>query len=180
MTPSAASSATTGVPSALEPVRRCLLDEAHRTADNIVSDAQRAGDELIAAAQRESDEALDRAHRRAEATVAAQAAQARENARRDAHAELLRTHDELRRELADRVRDAAVELRHDPRYPVLLDELERLARDQLGADAEVDRDPDQGGGVVAVSGDRRVDYRMPVLADRAIAAIADEVATLWS
>ncbi len=166
--------------SPLEPVRRALLDDARRAADALVADARRAADDLVGVAQREADEALDRVRRRAAATAAAQAAQAREHAERDAHTALLRAHDDLRRELADRVRHAVAELRDDPRYPALLDRLEELARAQLGDDVDIDRDPDPDGGIVATAGGRRVDYRLPALADRAVAAIADEVVTLWS
>jgi hypothetical protein len=67
----------------------------------------------------------------------------------------------------------------DPSYPRLLDRLEELARAQLGADVVIDRDPPSDGGVLASSGDRRVDYRLDALAERAAIAIEDEVAASW-
>lgn len=164
----------------LEPVRCALLDDAHAEADAIVAEAQATADELVAAAQREADDALDRVRRRVEATARARAEQAREDARRVANANLLRARDELRHELVTRVHDAVADLPLDPRYPALLDRLEQLACGQLGSDAVIDRDPDPGGGVVGTAGPRRVDYRLPALAERAAAAIADEVVTLWS
>lgn len=173
-------SASTGVATSLEPVRRALLEDARHAADEIVADARRVADERVAAAQEEADEAIDEVRRRVEATAAARAEQARERARRAAHASVLRAHDELRHELVERVRLAMGELRRDPRYPALLDRLERMARDQLGSGTEIERDPDPDGGVVGSVGGRRVDYRLPALADRAVAAIADEVVTLWS
>jgi hypothetical protein len=61
-----------------------------------------------------------------------------------------------------------------------LDHLEALARAQLGDAVEIERDPAPYGGVFAVAGSHQVDYRLPILADRALDAIADEVASLWT
>ena len=51
-------------------------------------------------------------------------------------------------------------------YPALLERLTRAARDQLGADAEVEVDPGIGG-VIGRTGRTSVDYTLPALADRA-------------
>ncbi len=67
-------------------------------------------------------------------------------------------------------------MRDDPRYPALLDHFEAVAREQLGDDAVIERDPIPGGGIVAELGSRRVDYTLPQLADRALEVLADEVA----
>lgn len=171
---------TTRTTIALEPVRRTLLDDARRAAGEIVAEAQRRAEQIVDDARSEADEALGEARRRAEASAAAQAEQTLARDRRAAYSNVLRTRDELRRELTDRVRSAAVDLRHDPRYPALLDQLEQLAREQLGGEIEIERDPQPGGGIVATAGGRRVDYRLAALADRAVNAIADEVVKLWS
>lgn len=173
---------TTGTPirtrSDLDPVRVALIQDAHDAADDIVRAARADADRTVASARHETDEALDRVRRRAEATARARAERARDDARRAANTDLLRTRDALRRDLATRIRDAVSRLPDDPRYPALLDRLEELAHDQLGSEAEIVPDPD--GGFVATAGGRRVDYRLNALADRALDAIADEVVRLWS
>lgn len=174
----ATTSRSTRLRSDLDPVRAALLDDARHAASDIVRAASADADQTVAAARHDTDEALERVRRRAEATARARAERAQEDARRAANTELLRTRDALQREVADRIRDAVSRLPDDPRYPALLDRLEQLARQQLGPDAEIVPDPD--GGLVATAGGRRVDYRLPALADRASDAIADEVVTLWS
>jgi hypothetical protein len=63
-----------------------------------------------------------------------------------------------------------------------LDHLETLARAQLGdmVALTIERDPEPYGGIFAVAGSHQVDYRLPILADRALDAMADEVASLWT
>ena len=98
------------------------------------------------------------------------------NTRADAHDAVLsaraRTHDRL----VEAAHAAAMNMRHDPRYPALLDHFEAVAREQLGDDAVIERDPLSRGGIVAELGSRRVDYSLPRLADRALEVLADEVA----
>lgn len=96
-------------------------------------------------------------------------------ARRRAHAEVLAARAALRADLADRARVAVEQLADDPRYPALLEHVERLALAQLGDAAIVTREPPPVGGVVATSGSRQVGYRLAELAERALGAIADEV-----
>ena len=78
---------------------------------------------------------------------------------------------------------SAPSLRHDPRYGALLDRLESLARQQLGAGAAVERDPVVAGravvGVIATLGSRRVSYTLPALARRALRELGEEVAGAW-
>jgi len=44
----------------------------------------------------------------------------------------------------------------------------------------IERDPSPDGGVVARAGTRRVDYRLPILAERALDDLSDKVAELWA
>jgi hypothetical protein len=76
-------------------------------------------------------------------------------------------------------RVGALELRSEAGYAALLDRYIKLARAQLGADAELDVDPPQAGGVRGRSGSRSVDYTLPALADRALAELDGEVERLW-
>jgi hypothetical protein len=71
-----------------------------------------------------------------------------------------------------------VALRDDPGYAALVGALTELARHQLGPAATVSVDK-EAGGVVARAGSRSVDYRLPVVADRCLAALGPELEALW-
>jgi vacuolar-type H+-ATPase subunit E/Vma4 len=164
----------------LEPVRIALLSDARAEADRIVSAATSAAETAVAKAEAESLAAVERAVRRTERSSLAHSKQVLARAGNDNHREVLSTREQIRQELINEVRSAARDLRHDPRYPALLDHLETLARSQLGDEAVITRDLDTDGGIVAETGRRRVDYRLPLLADRALDHLADEVAELWA
>ena len=164
----------------LGPVRQALLDDATAEAERIRADARRRADSRAADAEQEVAAEVAQVNQRQAIASAAHAEQERARARADAHATMLGVREELRRRLLDAVRDAAMQLRDDVRYPALLDHLEAMARDQLGPEARLERDPAGAGGVVAVAGARRVDYTLPALAERALREHGDEVASLWT
>jgi vacuolar-type H+-ATPase subunit E/Vma4 len=164
----------------LEPVRRALLADATGEADGIRAAARDHVRSITDAAEQEIAAEVAEIARRRSIAERAHADQLRARARAEARAELLATREQVYRDLLAAVRAAALELRDDERYPALLDRLEAVARDQLGADARVERDPPDRGGVVAVAGTRRVDYTLPALAERALRDHADEVAELWT
>jgi vacuolar-type H+-ATPase subunit E/Vma4 len=170
----------TGLAQDLEPVRRALLAEADLTAQQILDEASHAAECVTRNAERESAAQLDEVNRRNQRSAQAYRAQALRRAHSEAHEVRLRTQAAIHQQLVDHTRRSVVAMRSDPRYPALLDGLEALARRQLGAGAVIDRDPDPDGGLIAVSGSRRVDYTLPALADRALDALGDEVALLWA
>ena len=164
--------------SALEPVRLALLADAQAAATEIVGQASAEAAAVVARANGEADAAVDQARQRAEETGAAHAAMTVTRARREAHTTVLQAREALRRELDRRVGIAVEAMRDDPRYSALLDRLETLARTQLGAAVDIEHPPE--GGIVAIDGPRRVDYRLVALAERELEELADEVAALWS
>jgi vacuolar-type H+-ATPase subunit E/Vma4 len=163
----------------LEPVRRALLADARSEGERILAQARVDASERVEEAERRADEELQRASQRgrkvAEARTAAELARAAERARREVLATERRIWERL---LAD-ARSAAIDLRSDSRYPALHDALERLARAQLGDEVTIERDDCAGGLVAADARGRRVDYRLPALAERALDGLADDVAALW-
>jgi vacuolar-type H+-ATPase subunit H len=163
----------------LEPVRCALLADAHDEADRLLTAARTHAREVVDRAEQDVADAVADAVRRRTIASRAHADQIRARARADAHAEQLAARERNLQELRRAVRDAALRLRHDRRYPALLDDLQVMARAQLGPDARIERDPTPVGGIVATAGRRRVDYSLPALADRAIAA-HPEVESLWS
>jgi vacuolar-type H+-ATPase subunit E/Vma4 len=82
-------------------------------------------------------------------------------------------------ELRLRANQAALELRQDPRYEDLLVRSSKLAKSQLGADAEIEVDPPDLGGITGRAGSMSVDYTLPALVDRALAELDGQVETLW-
>lgn len=168
------------VRSLLEPVREALLSDAATEAARAIAEAATAASGIVAAAEAQADTEVERVKRRAELSSQAFAEQALAQARRDGHRVVLTAKRDLELHLHDEVHHAFEALRSDTRYPALLDELEVLARQQLGQAAVITRDPHPGGGIIAEAGSRRVDYTMTVLADRALVALADKVAKLWT
>lgn len=131
--------------------------DAHRRADAVVADARRAG---------EQEGAAEVAHR---------LVRARREARRLALA--------AQREAYEGFRARALELalarRGTPEYDELLERLAETTRAQLGADAELERDPPDRGGILGRHGGRRVDYTLPALVDHAIAGLGTAPERLW-
>ena len=188
MTTSAASNSTLGRTSAhdaassidLEPVRRALLADAADQAEAVVAAARRDVEAAIADAQQQCDDQVADTERRSARASRASLDQRIADARAGAHDAVLRASARAHDRLVEAAHAAATEMRHDPRYPALLDHFESVARSQLGDDAVIERDPTPDGGIVAELGSRRVDYSLPLLADRALDILADEVAGSWT
>jgi vacuolar-type H+-ATPase subunit E/Vma4 len=164
----------------LQPVRTALLDDARADADRILAAATRDADALVASAEKRANREVEKARRSNAESTAALLERALARAEADGQAGILRTESELHRRLIEGVRTAALGLRTDSRYPALLDHLETLTREQLGEEVLITRDPPDGGGVRGAAGQRRVDYTLTALADRALDALADEVAQPWT
>lgn len=163
----------------LEPVRAALLEEAEARAADIAEDAIREAAALVEEAEEAAEAAIARAVRRARTAADARTEHAIERARAESHRRILLTKETIRARALDAAHRAALAMREDPRYPALLDHLETTALGQLGVDAFVERDPDGVGGVVATQGERRVDYTLAALVDRALDRRSDELAGLW-
>ena len=145
--------------------RMALVDaECART----LADAEAAAHELARQGRREGDDAAAKEAVRRRATATRRAREIRLQAQR-------RQIDELQR----RARDAILGVREAEGYPALLERLAQAAREQLGPDAEVEVDPPGLGGVIGRAGRTSVDYTLPVLVDRTIASLGDELEGLW-
>ncbi len=164
--------------SALEPVRTALLAAARADAAAVLRKAQQQKDELLADARRTADELVAAARAEGEADATAAVAARMVQSRRDARRTILAGQRELYDELRRRCRSAATALTESPEYEGLRRQLVERARDQLGSAATVTDSPD--GGVLASAGSRRLDLRLPALADRALDGTGAEVARLWT
>jgi len=163
----------------LDPVREALLAQAERDADRLVRQAADRAAADVAEAEDETDAQIRRA--RAEGVAAAELEAAAELARagRRARTYVLEAQRAVYDDVRRRAHDAALELRASPGYPGLVERLASRARAELGPGAELELDP-PGGGVVAQVGNRRLDYTLPVLVERAFAEHADEIGELWA
>jgi V/A-type H+-transporting ATPase subunit E len=158
--------------------RDAVLAEARRAADALLAETDVVVDAQLDAARTEAEQlrATARAHGReaAEHELRRRVAEARQEAR----GTVLRARRDVLDELRDRVVQQLLDCRGGADYEALCDRLGRAAREQLGADAAVDEDH-AIGGVVGSAGGRRVDYRLPVLVDRALEDMAGTLEELW-
>lgn len=157
--------------------------------DALLADARRDADDLRAAAERDAAAAVQSARDEAQGMLAAARAEGAAEARTVAAAELARARRHARelvlaarRDAYERARTetsrAASELRHAPGYTSLVEGLIEVAGRQLG-EAAVTSVDDTAGGIVASAGSRTVDYRLPAIADRCLAARGTELESLW-
>jgi vacuolar-type H+-ATPase subunit E/Vma4 len=164
----------------LEAARDALLADARAAARRMLDEAETEAEARLESARREAEETI--AHARAqgiaEGRVDAAHEEARERtfARMDVLAAQRESYDELRR----RAREAVLGLREEPGYAELLERLAAAARRELGADAELEIDPADGGGVRGRAGSRRVDYTLPALADRCVDDLGTAAQRLWT
>jgi len=163
----------------LEPVSAALMDDARQEARRLRAEAEREASATGEAAQREAERLVAAARAvgedEARAVAATELARARRQARELVQGARRAAYDRLQAE----ARQAASDLRGAPGYAALIDGLARAACRQLGEDAVVTVD-DAVGGLVARAGSRSVDYRLPVIADRCLAALGADVESLWA
>jgi vacuolar-type H+-ATPase subunit E/Vma4 len=151
-----------GSDAALEPVRQALRAAAEKQAAEFRDNAGRQAAALLDAARAEAAAILADAAKDGEAAARSETALRSAQARRQAHELVLAQRNALRTELHRQVRQAAVGLTRDPRYPDLMARLKEQCRELLGPDVSVTESAD--GGVVAEAGSRRLDLSLPVLA----------------
>jgi vacuolar-type H+-ATPase subunit E/Vma4 len=163
----------------MDALRTAFLADSTELAQRAVAEARQADADRVEAARVRAEELMRAARPAGEAAVLPDVARIHAAAARHARQLLLGAQREVFEEFRREALRAALELRGSPSYPGLLDELSRRARTQLGEAAELDVDPAGSGGVIARDGDRRVDYSLPALVERCIAALGDRVEELW-
>jgi vacuolar-type H+-ATPase subunit E/Vma4 len=164
----------------LPALRDAAIADARSEAERALADADREAAGRLAKARSDAEAILERASASGEAE--GRIAVGRELARlhAEARAAVLGARRDAYDELRSRAHEAALGLRADPGYPELLERLAAAARRALGADAELELDPSQAGGVRARSGTHSVDLTLPVLADRCIAGLGTTLRRLWT
>jgi vacuolar-type H+-ATPase subunit E/Vma4 len=163
----------------LEPLREALLDQAEAEAGHRRAEVEAEREQRLSAARAEAGSLVEQGRRDGRRAASQEGARRHGAAHRRAREARLEACGSLFEELRRRVRDEALGLRSDPSYPALLQRLAEAARSQLGPGAEIEVDCPDGGGVLARSGSRSVDYTLPALADRALEELDGEVERLW-
>jgi vacuolar-type H+-ATPase subunit E/Vma4 len=163
----------------IDAARDALLADARAEAARLIAEADAEAREPVAAARRDADRLAERA--RAGGEAEGRVVAAHESAERAAAArrEVLAARGEAYEELRVRARMAVLALRGEPGYGALLERLADAARRDLGAGAQLEVDPPEGGGVRGRAGSRRVDYTLPTLAERCVDALGPELGRLW-
>lgn len=164
----------------LEPLRRALRAETEAEADRRRSEVKAECDRIVAEAEATARTLSHEARVEGERAAAREAARRRAAAARHAREIKLAARWSLVEELRRRSREAVLELRERPDYPVLLEHLSDAARSQLGDDAELEVDPPGLGGVIGRRGDASVDYTLPAIADRTIDDMGVALERLWT
>lgn len=163
----------------LGPVRKALLNDASIAAERLKAKATAAAAETVKEATAQANIEIERAHQKGEASSRARSEQLMARTRRDAHGTILATKRDIYLELQLAARTAVVDqLPSDPRFPLLMAALEEMARTQLGPETQIENEPNTIPGFVATDGQRRVDYTLVALADRAVDSLADNIAEL--
>lgn len=163
---------------ALEPVRAQLIRRARAEADATLAAARTEVADQVASARARAAAILDEARAQGEAQAAAQTAAQRSSARRKARAMELDAERAVYAAVRAEIERGVLALRDAPDYRLLHAGLERRARDLLGPHARLVADP--RGGVVGTAPGLRVDLSLPAVAARALGAIGEEVARLWT
>lgn len=166
------------LPVALAPLRAELLRRARTDAGRVRQEADAAAAVILAEATARRDEILAEAVTRGTADAAEIRSAWRARVRHGIRAGELTAQRAVYEELTEQVTEAVCALRHQPGYPVLRQRLADRARELLGPDAVITDAP--GGGIVARTAGRRLDYSLAGFADRAVDRLGADIAGLWS
>ena len=161
----------------LEPLIHALAAAAQVRIAETNSDARESANQIHKTARQGRERILADATAAGRRDAESAAALASDRIRRQANELVLGKQEQIRTELRDRVRIAALELVHDPDYPDMLKHLTGRARRLLGADAIVS--VNANGGVTAVAGSRRVDLTLPTLAATKFDELTGELSQVW-
>ncbi len=163
----------------LDPVRQVRLARARAEAERLLAQARDEAAETVAAAHSEAETTVAEARRQGSRDAAVENEGSGSESARAAREAVLAARREACDSLARTAEAAVLALRENPAYPRLLEALRAAALAQLGPGASVELDPRRYGGVIARAGHRRVDYTLPVLAQRCVDALGPRIEELW-
>ncbi len=163
---------------ALQPVRRHLLECARADAEREIAEAQQEAERVLAAARDQAAQLAEAARvagRAAAETVSAQRHAALQQELRGA---VLAAQRDIYQRWCRRGTEAVLRLREDPAYPRWAAALRATAQATLGADAQLREHPT--GGVVAEAGQRCMDLSLAGIAALVLDDTTTQVDEPWS
>jgi vacuolar-type H+-ATPase subunit E/Vma4 len=163
----------------LDSLRTAFVAQAEADIARRQAEIEAERERRLAAARDAARSLVEQAKLEGRAAGEGESSRRRRMARRAAHGTRLEARGALYDELRGRARAEVLVLRSEPGYGALLDRLAEAAREQLGADAAIERDPPAAGGIIGRYGRRSVDYTLPALVDRELAGMGKEVERLW-
>jgi vacuolar-type H+-ATPase subunit E/Vma4 len=163
---------------ALQPMRRHLLECAGADAAREIAEAEREARSVLAEAHNQAAQlaAAGRAAGRAAAETVS--AQRRAALQRELRGAVLAAQHDIYQQWCRRGTEAVLRLRDDPAYPRWAAALRSAAQATLGADAQLREHPT--GGVVAESGERRIDMSLAGIAARVLDNTTAQVDEPWA
>ena len=162
----------------LEPVRRELLHRAVADADRQVDEARQEARRILDHAREQAGAMTETARAAGQAAAAVTTSERRAALRRALRGEVLAAQRDIYQQWRRRGTEAVLGLRDDPAYPRWVAAMRAAASAALGAEAHLSEHPE--GGVVAEAGQRRVDWSLAGIAERALDATTPQLGELWS
>jgi len=163
----------------LDRLRASFLEQVRAEAERAAAAAEKEHSARLSDAQREARRLVAEARAAGTTDAAGETARIEAAARRHARGLVFNARRELYEDLQATALQEARSLRGEERYAALLDRLIAAAGAQLGTGAELEVDPAENGGVIARKGPRLVDYTLPALTGRCIAALGPRAEELW-
>jgi vacuolar-type H+-ATPase subunit E/Vma4 len=161
-------------------LRATLLANAEAEADAVRAAGESRAKAERERAQTESSRLQERARAEGEAAGDLESARDLAVARSGARRVVLEARQAVYEDFRSRGLAEALAFRADRKeYARLLERLEDEARRSLGDDVEIERDPEDVGGIRARAGARSVDLTLPTLVDRCVADLGARVEELW-
>lgn len=160
----------------LDAVRRHQLATARAEAESILQDARQQAGAIAATGESDAAALLEGARQEGETAASLDTDRAWKTARRRARGTMLAAQRETYEELRSRI---AFAIRHDQRYPVLLERLGHAAQRQLGPGARVEVDRDGDGAVTATRKDRRIQWSLAAIVEAGLDELGPTIAEVW-
>ena len=163
---------------ALQPVRRRLLECARADAEREIAEAQQEAQHVLAAARCQAAELAETARAAGRAAAETVSAQRRAALQRELRGAVLAARRDIYQQWYRRSTEAVLRLRNDSAYPHWATALAAAAQATLGADTQLSEHPT--GGVVAEAGQRRIDLSLAGIAARVLDDTTAQLDEPWS
>ncbi len=163
---------------ALQPVRRQMLERARADAEREIGAAQQEAERILAEARDQAAQLAETARAAGRDAAATVIAQRRAALQRELRGALLAARRDVYQQWCRHGTEAVLRLRDDRDYPRWLAALRETARAALGADARLIEHPT--GGVVAEDGQRRIDLSLAGIAAQVLDDITGRLDESWS